>query len=103
MALLLESWELPVLFRWTFVKQDYRIKEILELKSTTETCKSKFSHLTTVSLQTAVLAATEDGSWSESRAHNGLQSELFTIWHGKKNIFIRRTFSSNVISGMNAN
>ena len=45
MALLLESWELPVLFRWTFVKQDCRIREILELKSTTETCKSKFSHL----------------------------------------------------------
>lgn len=43
MAPLLEWWELPVLFRWTFVKQDYRIREILELKSTTETCKSTFS------------------------------------------------------------
>ena len=75
MALLLESWELPVLFRWTFVKQDYRIREILELKSTTETCKSTFKQLTTVSLQIAVLAATEDGSISV----------LFTIWHGKKN------------------
>ena len=49
MALLLEWWELPVLFRWTFVKQDYKIREILELKSTTETCKSTFSLVTIVS------------------------------------------------------
>ena len=45
MALLLEWWELPVLFRWTFVKQDCRIREILELKNTTETCKSTFLQL----------------------------------------------------------
>ena len=40
MALLLEWWVLVAPFRWIFVKQDCRIREILELKSTTETCKS---------------------------------------------------------------